>query len=71
MAVALSMWIGVGGCGCPISCKMRGMTYASWVLMNNVPSSASAANALQYGACDVGIAIKKDGFSTHNIVKHY
>ena len=43
LAVALSVCMGVGGCGCPISVKMFLMCTASLALMNNPPNSASAA----------------------------
>ena len=41
--VELSVWMGVGGWGCPISTIMFLMYTASFVLMNSAPSSASAA----------------------------
>jgi hypothetical protein len=42
-AVVLSVWIGVRGCGWPISSSMFRKCTASFVLMNYEPSSASAA----------------------------
>ena len=44
-AVALSQCMGVGGCGCPISCRMSLMILTSCALRNRAPSSASAAEA--------------------------
>ena len=43
--VELSMWMGVGGCGCPSSSKVRHITLASFAFKNKAPSSASAADA--------------------------
>ena len=42
--VLLSVCIGVGGCGCPISCKISLIILACWALRNSVPKSASAAD---------------------------
>ena len=42
-AVVLSMWIGVCGCGCPNLERASRTILASFVLRNNAPSSASAA----------------------------
>ena len=47
-AVVLSMWMGVGGGGCPSSCNMIRMTSASLALRNKAPSSASAAEAVMH-----------------------
>ena len=43
LAVELSVCIGVGGCGCPISANMFLMCTASLALMKSAPNSASAA----------------------------
>ncbi len=43
-AVELSVWIGVRVCGCPNSLSVVRMEMAVFVLMNNAPSSASAAD---------------------------
>ena len=45
VAVALSQWIGVGGCGWPISCKMTCIFFASCAFGNGALSYASAADA--------------------------
>ncbi len=42
-AVVLSVCIGVGGCLCPRNSKTCLVGTASWQLMNNAPTSASAA----------------------------
>ena len=34
-----------GGCGCPNSCNISRITFASWAFKNSAPSSASAADA--------------------------
>ena len=44
VAVALSQWIGVGGCGCPSYRNMRLMVLASLEFRNSAPSSDSAAD---------------------------
>ena len=44
-AVVLSMWIGIGGCGCPSSSKVSRKIFASCAFKNSAPSSASAADA--------------------------
>ena len=41
LAVALSVCMGVGGCGCHISVKLFLMCTASFVLMNSPLNSAS------------------------------
>ena len=43
-AVELSVWIGVRVCGWPKSSSIVRMDMAVFVLMNNAPSSASAAD---------------------------
>ena len=45
LAVALSQFIGVGGSGCPSSCKVSPMILTSFAFRNSSPSSASAANS--------------------------
>ena len=45
VAVMLSQCTGVGGWGCPISCRIRRCIFPSLQLRNNAPSSASAADA--------------------------
>ena len=45
VTVVLSMWMGVGGCGCPSLSSMRRITFASFALWKSAPSSASAADA--------------------------
>ena len=47
----LSVCIGVGGCGCPNSEKMRRMTLAFLAFINNEPSSALAAEATTVSKC--------------------
>ena len=42
--VLLSMCIGVGGCGCPVSRKISLILLACWALKNSAPHSASAAD---------------------------
>ena len=44
-AVVLSTWIGVAGCGCPSSMRMRQITLASCAFKNNAPNLSSAADA--------------------------
>ncbi len=44
-AAMLSIWVGVGGWRCFISCNMSQIARASWVLTNNAPNSASAVDA--------------------------
>ncbi len=43
--VALSMCIGVGGCGWPSSARMSQKTFASWAFRKSEPDLASAAEA--------------------------
>ena len=43
-AVELSQWMGVGGCGCPISASVRHKTRPYFMFKNNAPNSASAAD---------------------------
>ena len=43
-AVELSVWIGVLGCLCPISSKIFLILTPFFALINNAPSSASAAD---------------------------
>ena len=43
--VVLSIWMGVGGCGCLVSSKMKRLILASCLFRNSAPSSASAADA--------------------------
>ena len=43
-AVALSVWMGVRGCGCPISSSVCRIDTAVLALMNSAPNSASAAD---------------------------
>ena len=43
-AAELSVWQGMGACGCPISSKVVLMTVASSVLQNKEPVSASEAD---------------------------
>jgi hypothetical protein len=43
-AIELLVCIGVQVCGCPMSLRVHCMETAILALMNNVPSSASAAN---------------------------
>ena len=43
-AVELSVWMGVRGCGCPISSSVCRIDTAVLALMNSAPNSASAAN---------------------------
>ena len=45
-AVELSVCIGVGGCLCPNSSSVFLIGTAFWELMNNAPSSASAAEVM-------------------------
>ncbi len=42
-AVELLVWMGICGCGCPNSLSVHRMDTAVLALMNNAPSSASAA----------------------------
>ena len=42
--VELSVWMGVRGCGCPISLIVCRIDTAVLVLMNSAPNSASAAD---------------------------
>ena len=44
-AVVLSTWIGVGGCGWPISVRVRRIILASMVFKKRAPNLASAADA--------------------------
>eukprot|EP00978_Attheya_sp_CCMP212_P035284 scaffold152510_cov29-Attheya_sp.AAC.3 len=44
-AVALSQWIGVGGCGWSISVNVYLRTRPSFMFKNNAPNSDSAAEA--------------------------
>ncbi len=43
--VVLLKWMGVGGCGCPSSSRVRQRTLASWALKKRAPNLALAANA--------------------------
>ena len=43
-AVLLSVWMGIGGCGWPISSILLIMGTAVLAFKNNAPSSASAAD---------------------------
>ena len=43
-AAALLQWMGVGGCGCPISSKVSLNTLPCFMFKNNAPNSASAAD---------------------------
>ena len=43
-AVELSVWIGVRDCRCPNSLSIVWMEMAVFALMNNAPTSASAAD---------------------------
>jgi hypothetical protein len=43
-AVKLLIWMGMGICRCPISLSVRCIETAVLALMNNAPSSASAAD---------------------------
>jgi hypothetical protein len=43
---ALSVWIGVAGCGCPISTRAVRSGTASRALWNKAPNSASIAEAI-------------------------
>ena len=45
VAVLLSQCTDVGGCGCPISCKIKRKILVSLPLINKAPNSASAADA--------------------------
>ena len=45
VAVALSQWMGVGGCRCPSSRNVSLMILASFAFKNSPPSSASATSA--------------------------
>ena len=45
VAVALSQWIGVGGCGCPSSRNVSLMILDYFLFKNNAPSYTSAANS--------------------------
>ena len=45
LAVALSQFIGVGGSGCPSSCKVSLMITDYFAFRNSAPSSASADDA--------------------------
>ncbi len=45
-AVELSVLMGVGGCGCPISSKIVLSIITSCPFTNNAPISASAADAM-------------------------
>jgi hypothetical protein len=40
------MWMGVGGCGCPSSSRVRQSTLASWTLRKRTPNSALAEDAV-------------------------
>ena len=42
-AVELSTWMGVGGCGCPISSRIVRSVTASFMFLNSAPTSASTA----------------------------
>ena len=44
ITVELSVWIGVGGCGCPISANVAQMTTVCLALINRAPNSALATN---------------------------
>ena len=45
-AVVLSNYIGVGGCGCPISCNQVLIGTSSWPLIYVAQISASAADPI-------------------------
>ena len=44
MSLELSVWMGVRGCGCPISSSVCCMDMVVLALMNSVPNSASVAD---------------------------
>ena len=46
-AKALSVWMGVAGCGCPSSAKVVRSTHASWALWKRAPTSDSGADAVR------------------------
>ena len=48
VAVVLSQFIGVDGCGCPISRKMSLVIVDYFKFRNSAPSSASAADAEKF-----------------------
>ncbi len=64
-AVLLPVWIGVGGCLCPISSSRCHSGMALRALMYNAPSSASAAdNIITLMICDMfGIKLLVGGLS--------
>ena len=47
-AVVLSIWMGVGGCGCPISSKHTRIGKISLAHRNPAPISASAADPITH-----------------------
>ena len=47
-AMALSVWMGVGGCLCPISSRMMRMYTASRAMMYKAASSASVAEDMTF-----------------------
>ena len=47
--VLLSQWMGVGGCGCPSSCRVSLNILPSLMFKNNAPNSVSDADAATKG----------------------
>ena len=47
VAVALSQWMGVGGCGCPSSCNVSLIILDCFSFKNNAPRYTSAANSAE------------------------
>ena len=54
-AVELSTWMGVGGCGCPISCRVVHRMVASFMLVKRPAVSASAAEEITTLITPVGV----------------
>jgi len=55
-AVELSTWMGVAGCGCPISSKAVRSAVPSFMFVNNPAVSASAADETTTLITPVGVS---------------
>ena len=72
-AGALSQWIGVGGCGCPISASVRRNTRPSFMFNNNAPNSASAADYatnLRHSALELVLGTTENLLCVSRLVVH-
>ena len=71
VAVELSDWIRVGGCGWPILMSVMWMTVPSWSFTTSAPTSDSAAEAMKLSRMTedvwsgtLGVGVMEGGFET-------